>query len=77
MSDNDQTELDESSPSGTKVNWNAAITRAVNAMNKYHYAKDFGTSDSVLSVLRAEVEQALEALNIARSSKEQDSYALE
>lgn len=70
MSDNDQTELDGSLPSRTKIDWNAAITRAVNAMDKYHYAKDFGTSDAVLSVLRAEVEQALEALNIARSSKE-------
>ena len=77
MSDNDQTELDGSSPSETKIDWSAAITRAVNAMDKYHYAKDFGTSDAVLSVLRAEVEQALDALNIARSNKEQDSYALE
>lgn len=80
MQQNDQPGADAPLPpelSEAKIDLSLAIARAVNAMDRYHYAKDFGSSEAVLNVLRTEVEQALKVFDIAYSCTRQDGLFVE
>jgi len=44
-----------------------SVDRASKAVDLYHRAKDFGSSESILKTLRTEVESAIQELELARS----------
>jgi hypothetical protein len=74
MQQNDQPDADAPiplEPPEAKIDLSLAIARVVNAMDRYHYAKDFGSSEAVLNMLRTEVEQALKVFDIAYSCTRQ------